>query len=76
MQATIKFRKPDLSDTGSKWVPAPLPSPISVHVIKASDIGALASVTLRKVVWAKIITHTLSRLVCLVAAAISCEDRP
>lgn len=72
MQASIKFRKPDLSDTGSKWAPAPVPSPVSVHVIKASDIEVLASITLGKVVRAKIITHTLSALDC----RRYCEDRP
>lgn len=62
---------------GLEWAAGPLalPSPVSVHVIKASYIGVLASITLKKVVRAKIITRTLSQLVCSVAAAIPCEDR-
>lgn len=52
-------------------LPLPLPSPVSVHVIKASYIGVLASIILRKVLRVQIITHTISQLVCSIAAAIS-----
>lgn len=76
MQATIKSRKAYSSDT--RWGPPflnPGPSPVSLHVIKAYYIGISWSVTWRKAVWVRIITHTLSRLVCSIAAAIPCEDR-
>lgn len=77
MQATIKSRNAYSSDTrrGPPFL-TPGPSPVSLHVIKAYYNVVLSSITLRKAAWVRIISHTLSRLVCSIAAAIPCEDRP
>jgi len=79
MQATIKFRKPDSSGTGSRGGPSfnpQGPSPVSMHVIKQTYIGISMRITVELVVRPRARNGTFGRLVRSNAAAVPCEDRP